>query len=122
MEQPERDPEPSVAVAVIRTGGFAGLRREWRAEPPADEADHWVGLIERCPWDAADAFDPTSADRFQWCIRAQTGVRRHEAELADRAVTGPWRDLVDEVRRVSGGPTPSPSPGPDPGAGPRQSR
>lgn len=93
--------ETTVVVEVIRTGGLAGLRREWRASAPPDASRHWVVLIERCPWDAPDAADPTGADRFQWCIRARAGAERREAELADRALTGPWRDLVDEVRRAA---------------------
>ena len=104
--------ETTIVVEVIRTGGIAGLRREWRASAPPDANRRWVVLIERCPWNAAEATDPTAADRFQWCIRARAGGERHEAELADRALTGPWRDLVDEVRRAA-----SPSPAQSGGAG-----
>lgn len=97
--------EPAVVVAVTRTGGMAGMRRRWRVEPPEDEASAWVELITRCPWDAvtdADAFDPTSADRFSWRIRARCGEELDRiAELADRELTGAWRDLVDAVRDAS---------------------
>ena len=68
--------EKAIVVEVIRTGGLAGLRREWRAAPPPDATRRWVILIERCPWDAADAADPKGADRFQWFIRARAGAER----------------------------------------------
>lgn len=100
--------EKAIVVEVIRTGGLAGLRREWRAAPPPDATRRWVILIERCPWDAADAADPKGADRFQWFIRARAGAERREAELADRALTGPWRELVDEVRRAAASEPPRP--------------
>lgn len=87
-----------VIVVVTRTGGFAGLRKAWRAEPLPEEASAFVELIRQCPWDDAEASDPTSADRFQWSITARCGAQEREAELADARLTGPWRDLVDAVR------------------------
>ena len=102
--RPEPDDEPNgdaapLLVAVTRTGGFAGLTRAWKAQPPEDEASEWIALIDRCPWDECADQDPRGADRFQWSIRAQfrtDGVR--EADLPDSALTGPWRELVDAVR------------------------
>lgn len=100
----------AVEVAVKRTGGFAGLSRQWRAEPPAEEASDWVALIARCPWDAAstpsrhaparrEAEPRPGADRFVWWIQARCGEDdEREAELPDDEVTGAWRDLVDAVR------------------------
>ncbi|WP_345801977.1 protealysin inhibitor emfourin [Microbacterium sp. AZCO] len=98
---PERstEPSPTLVVAVTRTGGFAGLTKQWRAEPREDEASVWISLISRCPWDDPAERDMRGADRFQWNIRAQCGDEDdREAELADSAVTGPWRELVDAVR------------------------
>jgi hypothetical protein len=98
--------EPLVVVAVTRSGGIAGLRREWRVEPAASDVPHWVTLIESCPWDAVDTCPPQGADRYVWRIRArcetpQDTVER-DAELQDPQVEGPWQALIDEVRGASG--------------------
>ena len=103
-----RRPEPDderhdvaapLLVAVTRTGGFAGLTRVWKAEPPEDEAPQWIALIDRCPWDERTDRDARGADRFQWSIRAQLDAdAAREADLPDSALTGPWRELVDAVR------------------------
>lgn len=89
-----------IVVHVVRTGGLAGLTREWTAEPPSVDAPHWDSLIEECPWDAVAQPQPVrGADRFAWRIsarRADDPPRR--AELADGDLRGPWRALVDEVR------------------------
>lgn len=99
-------------VAVKRTGGFAGLTKQWRAEPPADEASVWIALIAQCPWDAPESLaegaaqgdsrdgrPPQGADRFTWRIEARCGEKdEREAELADTALVGAWRELVDAVR------------------------
>lgn len=123
-----------VTVVVVRTGGVAGLRRRWQVDAGDDEADRWLPLIERCPWeargapedergdapDAEAARDATpgpdaapappetpaarrSADRFVWSIRARTPDTRHERELPDTELTGPWRALVDAVRDAAAG-------------------
>ncbi len=76
------DPAPPVEVAVKRTGGFAGMTKQWRAEPPADEASIWIDLIAQCPWDAPDSLapgpargesedgrPPAGADRFTWWVQ-----------------------------------------------------
>jgi hypothetical protein len=87
-----------IVVTVVRTGGLAGLRREWRAEPPADDAPRWVSLIDVCPWDSVDA-RTDGADRYVWSIRARCDDDDPlEAELGDGQLDGPWRTLVDEVR------------------------
>ena len=86
---------------MTRTGGIAGLRRIWRAQPDTAEAPHWIALIDGCPWDAADparATRPTGADRFVWHVDARCGDPDREAALADPEVQGPWRELIDAVR------------------------
>lgn len=40
-----------VTIVVVRSGGFAGLRREWRVDAGDDDADRWLLLVEACPWD-----------------------------------------------------------------------
>jgi len=91
----------AIAVTVTRTGGIAGLRRTWRAQPDTAESPLWIALIDGCPWDAADparAIPPTGADRFVWHVDARCGEAAREAALADPEVQGPWRELIDAVR------------------------
>lgn len=91
----------AIAVTVTRTGGVAGLRRTWQAEPDTAESPQWIALIDGCPWDAADPArrtPPSGADNFMWHVDARCGENAREAELADPEVQGPWRDLIDAVR------------------------
>lgn len=92
-----------VAVAVVRSGGIAGLSRRWRVEIDASDstdAETWIALIDRCPWND-DVESSTGADRYVWSIRARTPSERRERELPDAALSGAWRDLVDAVRAAS---------------------
>ena len=89
-----------VVIAVVRSGGIAGIRRQWRVEAEQPEADEWIDLIDRCPWDA-EPDESRGADRFVWSIRARTPSERRERELPDSAIDGPWRTLVDAVRAAS---------------------
>lgn len=88
---------PQVVIVIIRTGGIAGLHRQWQVEPPLDEAPHWVALIEQCPWDDPD-HERSGADRYIWSIRAHTPADRRERDVPDQELAGPWRALVDAVR------------------------
>lgn len=38
-------------ITVTRSGGFAGMRRQWSVEPAGPEEDRWRALVEACPWD-----------------------------------------------------------------------
>jgi hypothetical protein len=87
-------------IAVVRTGGIAGIRRQWRVEAEEPDADDWITLIDSCPWDQ-EAAATAGADRFVWSIRARTPSERRERELSDSEVDGPWRALVDAVRQAS---------------------
>jgi hypothetical protein len=98
--QPEReDGRRRVVVLVVRSGGIAGRKRQWRAEPPADDAPRWIALIDECPWDAAPEAD-RGADRYVWRITVSTDgdTTEREARVPDSRLEGPWRTLVDEVR------------------------
>ncbi|KQR40529.1 protealysin inhibitor emfourin [Microbacterium sp. Leaf159] len=92
--------DAQVVIAVVRTGGIAGIRRQWRVEPDPAESLDWIAMIESCPWDA-DADDATGADRFVWLIRVRTPSEKRERELPDSELAGPWRQLVDAVRAAS---------------------
>ncbi|WP_411700698.1 protealysin inhibitor emfourin [Conyzicola sp.] len=94
----------SWAIIVVRTGGFAGLRREWRTGT-ADAPDvDWATLIGACPWkDAVKPADPRARDQFVWRLEASGRARAYRATLSDGQLTGAWRSLVDEVRRARRG-------------------
>lgn len=93
------DDTGAIVVKVVRSGGFAGLRREWTAEPGRDEASVWITLIEDCPWEAASATPRAGgADRFVWAIDATCERAERSARLGDGDMRGPWRALVDAVR------------------------
>lgn len=82
-------------ITVARSGGFAGLRREWSIEVSVpQEAERWRPIVEACPWDATGDADAT-ADGFVYALR----VADHAAIVPERELDGPWRQLVDEVRR-----------------------
>lgn len=96
-QQSEPDDGPSIRIAVIRTGGIAGIRRRWQVEPAHDEVSHWIELIDRCPWEDPNP-EQSGADRYVWSIQARTPEARRERDLPESALDGPWRLLVDAVR------------------------
>ena len=83
-------------VTVVRSGGFAGISREWSAHA-TDPEDRLVALVEACPWRLRMPGDPLSRDRFTWRIEVRGRVRR-TTTLPDAALDGPWRELVREVQ------------------------
>ena len=100
MTEDPTPPDAPVVIAVVRSGGLAGIRRQWRVEAEPPDAEEWIGLIDSCPWDQeADA--AAGADRFVWSIRARTPSERRERDLSDSEVDGPWKALVDAVRQAS---------------------
>lgn len=80
-------------ITVIRSGGFAGLRRTWvvRVEEQ-DDPDAWRGLIDELPWDDRPRVPP-QPDRYVYLIR----VSRRRITLPEQRLQGPWRELVDRV-------------------------
>lgn len=92
-----------IVIAVVRSGGLAGLRRRWRAEPEPEQAPQWLALVERCPWDERlDEHAGPGADRYVWSIHVRVQVHKHEQQLEqvvpEAHLQGPWRELVDAVR------------------------
>ncbi|MFD5224204.1 protealysin inhibitor emfourin [Microbacterium sp. NPDC058342] len=88
-----------IIVAVVRTGGLAGLRRRWRVEPAPEQTPQWAALVDRCPWD--DRLDPegaAGADRYVWSIHAVVRDEQREQVIPDTLLQGAWRELVDAVR------------------------
>lgn len=89
-----------LVVRVIRSGGFAGLSREWTAESAEPGSDDWLlVLVEACPWRQRIPADPLSRDRFTWRIEVRGELRR-SATLPDAALDGPWRELVQRVQEA----------------------
>lgn len=95
MEQTEK---PEVSVTVVRTGGVTGIRREWRAQPPASDGPRWIVLIRQCPWEDEDAADAPGVDRFTWHIQAHWGSDDRRVSVPETHLQGPWRELVAEVQ------------------------
>ncbi|UOE44697.1 protealysin inhibitor emfourin [Agromyces larvae] len=81
-------------VIVSRSGGLAGLRLVWEvAVDDRPDRDDWVLLIRRLPWQEVPPAPP-EPDRFVYRIECAP----HTATLAERQLTGPWRELVDRVQ------------------------
>ena len=89
-----------VTIRVARSGGVAGMTRRWRVAPSDTEAERWVSMLERCPWDE-DPGSSSGADRFEWRIEAQIREERHERVIPEEHLSGPWRDLVDAVQKAA---------------------
>lgn len=81
-------------ITVVRSGGFAGIRREWSVEvSEPQDADYWRPIVEACPWDHPT--EDATPDGFVYDFR----VADHQAVVSERELDGPWRQLADEVRR-----------------------
>lgn len=89
-------------ITVIRSGGFAGLSREWsvRVEEQPDE-EQWLELIDRLPWDRANA-SSDEPDRYVYRVRCA----RKETVIPERRLDGPWRELVEKIQGVEGADAP----------------
>jgi hypothetical protein len=88
-------------ITVERSGGFAALSRTWTVQATTDsDKSRWRPIVEACPWDAVSDSRRVAdgqPDRFMYSIRAG----QHRATLPERAVTGPWRVLVDRTRAAA---------------------
>lgn len=100
MPRPDDDAATSAELLIVveRSGGFAGLTRTWRVEPPPADRTAWLHLVERCPWGAAARPRAASgADRFHWRVTVHAAEASRQAELGDD-LDAPWRALIDAVR------------------------
>lgn len=86
-------------IEVCRTGGFAGMRRSWCVQlDRVDEPDELERLVDECDWANPPAPIP-EPDRFTYTLTAGD----HTATLSERALHGPWRELVDRVVSLDDG-------------------
>jgi hypothetical protein len=85
-------------ITVIRSGGFAGISREWsvQVEQQPDE-DQWRELIDRLPWEGMTTA-PDEPDRYVYRVRCAP----REAVIPERRLSGPWRELVEKVQGAEG--------------------
>jgi len=97
------DAQDRIVIAVVRSGGIAGLRRRWRAEPAPEQVPTWIELVDRCPWDERLDPDARGADRYVWSIHARLRDQQLEQVVPDTRLEGAWRELVDAVREADTG-------------------
>ncbi|MFI8631199.1 protealysin inhibitor emfourin [Microbacterium sp. NPDC077663] len=90
-------PADHLTIVVVRSGGFAGLRRAWRVEIAEQDADDWMPLIDACPWEEPAASVP-GADRFSWNVAVAGDSCDRHASLGEGSAAGPWRALIDRVQ------------------------
>lgn len=88
-------------VVVTRTGGIAGLKREWSVDVDArSDADSWRRQVEALPWG-----DPVSTrprpDGFVYDVRVEDGTVGRLLTLGEAGPESPWRALIDRVRAAS---------------------
>lgn len=101
-----------VNITVVRSGGFAGLRRTWSVDVDAESqsaVDEWIHVVAACPWsEGVDVDGDGVPDRFVFVITveslpvdpaAESAVGSElQATLPETRVVGPWRHLVDRVQ------------------------
>jgi hypothetical protein len=98
----QQDSGSAMKITVERSGGFAAITRVWSVQADtSNDRSVWQPIVEACPWDSVpDGTSPEASaqpDRFMYSIRAG----EHEATLPERAVTGPWRVLVDRAKATA---------------------
>jgi len=84
-------------ITVIRSGGFAGISRQWsvRVDEQPDE-EQWRELLDRLPWDRSNQA-PDEPDRYVYRVRCAP----HETVIPERRLDGPWRELVERVQQAN---------------------
>jgi hypothetical protein len=96
-----------VNITVVRSGGFAGMRRTWRVDVDTDSSaglDEWRDIVEACPWSEGIDIDGDGVpDRFVFVITVESlPAASHDSELQatlpEGRVVGPWKHLVERVQ------------------------
>ena len=87
-----------LTITVARSGGFAGLTREWSVSSAIDDAGELLALVDACPWRSIHP-DRVSRDRFVYLITVRAPRRRRTASLPEASLTGPWKSLVQRVQQ-----------------------
>lgn len=113
----------TVNITVVRSGGFAGLRRTWRVAVDTDsrsDVDEWIHIVAACPWaEDVDLDGDGLPDRFVFVITVESLPPESlpvepaesivapglQATLPESRVVGPWRQLVERVQSADGADT-----------------
>ncbi|MBF4634440.1 hypothetical protein ITJ38_08505 [Agreia pratensis] len=100
-------------ITVVRTGGFAGLRRTWRVDVDAQSRsalDEWIRILDACPWrEGIDIDGDGVPDRFVFVITVESPPEALAAAVDDvgselrvtlpeTRIVGPWKQLIDRVQ------------------------
>lgn len=84
-------------IEVSRSGGFTGLTRTWSVDVSSTEAEErWLPLL-----DQADPGGSEETQRDRYVYHIAVGYR--EVTVAESAVQGPWKELVERVKNASSG-------------------
>jgi hypothetical protein len=83
-----------LTVLVVRSGGVAGIQREWRAAGTDDEL---ATAVSACAWDQAPASPGSGRDGFSWIISVESD-QPATVSLSEADIDGPWKSLVDLVK------------------------
>ncbi|NUS43138.1 MAG: hypothetical protein HOQ24_05550 [Mycobacteriaceae bacterium] len=90
-----------VRVTVARSGGVAGMSRTWTLDSAdAPDPERFAALVAACPWHAAGTAAAFEADPDRFAYRIT--VDGHVVDVTEAEVGGPWRDLLDYLRRHHG--------------------
>lgn len=88
----------TVTVTIVRTGGVAGLRREWTATASGSDADAVRALVDSDAW-VTVSVDPGSRDRFVWSIVVTGAGRRRTVKVPEARLDGALQELVSRVQQ-----------------------
>ncbi|WP_241160537.1 hypothetical protein [Microbacterium sp. Y-01] len=91
--------DPQVVVAVVRSGGIAGIRRQWRVEVESSDASEWIDLIDRCPGTRRRM--PTPGPTASSGGSAPAPLRAPRARAPGLCPGRPWLALVQAVRAAA---------------------
>jgi hypothetical protein len=93
-------------IDLVRTGGFAGVRRQLSVDTsqlPPDQAERVVELADRSHLDALAAQTSTAGvpDEFQYDLTVTREDRQYHIRLSESAVPAELRSLIDLLFRLT---------------------